>query len=556
MMACSLVSATLEMVTASVIVVFATTMNDPQAALKYISYLGVSSNTSQGRLVFYMAICVGGVYVLKNLFLAIEVVFQNFTVQRMCYIFKEKLLQKYAQMGYGYYLTRNSSFGLSVVGDEVDQLFGVGVLGLGMIFSELMVFTALIGMVVYMDPSLAVYIFVLLVVCTLGVRQFVLPAFYRWGKSLQESSLLGSQSLMQFFHGYKEVILFGKKDAFVKSYTIHARQKGKIQAINTAVNSMPRIFIEVLFVGIFVSAIAYMGLKHDQSQQMLGVMGGYLYLGFRVMPGLNRIIGQLNSFKTVSPYVERVYEEYVNQSQGGELIDEPQFCFRKSLSILDVSFQYLNTERMALQHIAFDIQKGDCIGIVGETGSGKSTLVDLILGLLKPTSGRILIDGTYSVTSKQWHQIIGYVPQLIYLTDDTIEANIAFGESVVDKVRLEKAIYEAQLDQLVSRLAVGVQTLVGERGIRLSGGERQRIAIARALYRNPEVLIFDEATSALDNDTEAKLMETINAVSKDRTVIMIAHRLTTLKACDRIVVMDKGTVQAIKNYESIQNKAL
>ena len=191
-----------------------------------------------------------------------------------------------------------------------------------------------------------------------------------------------------------------------------------------------------------------------------------------------------------------------------------------------------------------EIKKGECVGFVGETGSGKSTLIDIILGLLKPTAGSILIDNLYPVNSYQWHQKIGYVPQATYLIDDTIEANIAFGEKIekIDHAHLLKVIEDAQLSSFISQLPSGVKTIVGERGIKLSGGERQRISIARALYRNPEVLIFDEATSALDNDTERRLMETIYSVSKNRTVIMIAHRLSTLNRCDRIINISHGQI--------------
>lgn len=530
----------LEVVTASVVVIFASSMTDPKSALKYLKYLGVEGDISSGRIIFYIAISVGVIYLVKNIVAAAEVFFQNFTVQRMNYRFKNKLLHKYSEMDYAFYLTRNSSYGMSVVGGEVDMLFSAGILGLASICSELMVFLFLVAMVVYMDPSLAVYLFAVSLCLSFVVYKFLLPAFYRWGQKLQESALLGTQTLMQFFHGFKEIILFGKKDTFVAAYREHAQRKGRVQAIHTAVNTLPRMIIEVVFVGIFVSAIAYMGLKHDQPQQMLGIMGGYLYLGFRVMPGLNRIIGQLNSFKSIIPYLERVHNEFFISAKGGELEDEPQLDFTKTLSINNLSFQYLNTDKTALKDISFDIQKGDCIGIVGETGSGKSTLVDLILGLLKPTQGEILIDNKFTVASKQWHQKIGYVPQSIYLIDDTIEANIAFGEGDIDQVRLNKAINAAQLDKLISGLDEGVKTLVGERGVRLSGGERQRIAIARALYRQPEVLIFDEATSALDTETESRLMKTINEISKDYTVIMIAHRLSTLSRCNKIIKLKNG----------------
>jgi ATP-binding cassette subfamily C protein len=185
------------------------------------------------------------------------------------------------------------------------------------------------------------------------------------------------------------------------------------------------------------------------------------------------------------------------------------------------------------------------MGIIGETGSGKSTLIDVLLGLLKPKTGTVQIDGQFSVSSYQWHQKIGYVPQTVYLIDDTIQANIAFGEEAVDSIQLNQVLEVAQLQKFITQLPKGVDTIVGERGIRLSGGERQRIAIARALYHDPEVLIFDEATSALDNETEACLMKMIHAVSQNRTVIMIAHRLTTLQKCDRIIVMEQGMIKDI-----------
>jgi ATP-binding cassette subfamily C protein len=219
----------------------------------------------------------------------------------------------------------------------------------------------------------------------------------------------------------------------------------------------------------------------------------------------------------------------------------------------DVCFRYLNTEKDALSHVSFEIKKGECIGIVGETGSGKSTLIDLILGLLRPYHGSLLIDGEYPVNAPEWHKKIGYVPQSTYLTDNSIEKNIAFGEEEVDAEKLNFAIDAAQLRKFVDAFPQGVQTVVGERGVRLSGGERQRIAIARALYRNPEVLIFDEATSALDSETEARLMETISSVSKNRTVIMIAHRVSTLANCHRIIVMDQGKLSRSVTYSDLQS---
>lgn len=544
----------LEIVTASVIVVFAQVLNTPETGIKYLSKIGFSTDLSPGRVVFYVAMIVGAVYLIKNLIAIAEVFFQNFSIQKMNYHFKNKLLHRYAKADYGFYLTRNSSFSTQVVGGDTEIMFSSGMVAIASILSEGVIFFALIGMIICMNLSLALIIFAIGGVVSVGVVKGVLPRFYSFGQKLQETALYSGQNLIQFFHAFKEIVLLGKRESFIEAYQAHARKKSGIQAIQTSLNALPRMIIEVLFVSLFVITIAYLCLDQESPVQVIGILGGYLYAGFRLMPGLNRIINQLNVFKSVIPSIERVHQEYTMVAAKENYLDLLEFQFNQDISIKDLSFKYLNTKKDALKSISLKIKKGESVGIVGETGSGKSTLIDIILGLLQPYEGSILVDEKYAVNSCQWHQKIGYVPQSIYLTDDTIEKNIAFGEKEVDLTRLNSAINAAQLRKFIDALPEGSKTVVGERGVRLSGGERQRISIARALYRDPEVLIFDEATSALDNDTEAWLMETINAVSKNRTVIMIAHRLTTLKDCHRIVVMDKGCVKQVTDYNSLQNK--
>ncbi len=548
----ALLSSFFEIVTASVIVVFAQVLNQPEVGQKYIVMAGFSENLSSSRIVLYIALLIGIIYLIKNLFMAAEVFYQNFSIQQMNYCFKNKLLNRYAEADYGFYLTRNSSLGLAVVGGDAEVIFSSGMISIAAILSESIIFLCLIGMVIFMNPYLALAIFSIGALLGLGVTKGVLPQFYRWGQHMQEASLFSGQNLLQFFHGFKEIILLGKRDYFINAFQFYSRRQSRVQAIQTATNALPRMVIEVLFIGLFVATIAILCLEHESPTQMIGVLGGYLYVGFRLMPGLNRIINQLNSLKAVIPSIERVYKEYNTVAAKENYVNVPGFAFEKSIHLEGVSFHYLNTNKNALHDISVDIAKGECIGIIGETGSGKSTLVDAILGLLKPSKGSILVDERYPVHSYQWHQKIGYVPQSIYLTDDTIEANIAFGEKEIDTSQLNAVIDAAQLRHFVDQLPQGYKTIVGERGVRLSGGERQRIAIARALYRNPEVLIFDEATSALDNETEARLMETIRAVSKDRTVIMVAHRLTTLEGCGRILEMEGGSIKQITTYGNLQ----
>ncbi|HLD96065.1 MAG TPA: ABC transporter ATP-binding protein, partial [Alphaproteobacteria bacterium] len=340
----------------------------------------------------------------------------------------------------------------------------------------------------------------------------------------------------------------------IDAYNEHSLIKAKAVALQSATNQLPRMVLEVLFIAIFVVTICVLCLEHETPVTMMGTLGGYLYVGFRVMPGLNRILNQLNTVKSSTPYIERVYKEYTTLEAVDAYVSVKNFSFKDSLKIQNVFYRYPNTAKDVLEDISLEIKKGSCVGIIGQTGSGKSTLVDLVLGLLKPTKGSILIDNKYPVNCQEWHKHIGYVPQSIYLIDDTIEANIVFGDNHVDEVRLNEAVKASQLGRFIEKLPSGVKTLVGERGVRLSGGERQRIAIARALYRNPDVLIFDEATSALDNETEARLMETIHKVSQNRTVIMIAHRLTTLRDCSSIIHLENGVMKDVLTYDQLINK--
>ena len=544
-----------ELVTASVIVIFAQTLNYPEIGQKYLIKMGFSNNLSPSRAVLYIAIMVGIIYTFKNIVAALEVFHQNSSIQKMNYNFKKKLLQHYSQLDYGFYLTRNSSVGMQVVDSAAELVFSTGMVAIANILSEGIIFLCFVVMIIYMNPSLALIIFTIGAALGICITKFLLPRFYQFGEKAQESSIFSTQHLIQFFHAFKEIVLLGKRDAFITAYHFYSQKKSQIRGIQTTISALPRMLIEIMFIGLFVVSIAYLCLEHETPAQMIGILSIYLYTGFRLMPGLNRMISQLSLFKATIPFIDSVYKEYTSSSIKGNYIDLSEFQFEKKISFKNVYFRYLNTEKDALIDINFDIKKGESIGIVGETGSGKSTLVDIILGLLRPNNGSVLIDDKYPLNSQQWHQKIGYVPQSIYLTDDTIGANIAFGEHVIDETRLNAAIDAAQLRQFINNLPQGYKTIVGERGIRLSGGERQRITIARVLYHNPEVLIFDEATSALDNETETRLMDTINFISRDRTVIMVAHRLSTLKDCKRIIAMEMGRIKDITTYASLSKNS-
>ncbi|MBP9877564.1 MAG: ABC transporter ATP-binding protein [Alphaproteobacteria bacterium] len=552
----ALFSSLFELLTASIIVLFARLMSQMDIGQQYAAKIGFENKFSNTDILIFIVIACALSFFIKNIIAGFELFHQNLAIQKMEEKFKHTLLHRYAKIDYGFYLTRNSSTGLTIINNDARNIYTSGVMGIAGLLSEIIVFVNLIGFLIYMQPTLAFFIFGCGIILSFLLSQYFMPVIYNYSLKMQEANVKSYQHLLQFFHSFKEIALLGKREYFIKNFQLHNNEATYAEAIRTAVKGSPRLFIETLFVGLFMIAIGFMAIKSQNPTELLGVLGGYLYVGFRIMPGLNRIIQQINMFKGAIPSINRIHHEYNLSEENERYLNLPNFHFEKSIDLKNLSFQYLNTRKSALTNINLTIKKGECIGIAGETGSGKSTLVDMILGLLKPTEGEILIDSLYPANSLQWHQKIGYVPQSLNLIDDTIAANIAFGVEPKDHnvEQLHKVIEAAQLSKLLAQLPEGVNTIVGERGVRLSGGEKQRIAIARALYINPEVLIFDEATSALDNETEAKLMETIYSVSKNRTVIMIAHRLSTLEKCDRIVQMCNSELIKILTYKDFEQQ--
>lgn len=549
-------SSVLEIATAVAIIFLTQVIATPSTGQKLFNIFDFHTLTTHQTILF-VALLVGFLYLIKNIIATLEMFFQHSVIQKMNYRFQKRLLEHYLKFDYDYYLTRNASQGFEIITSDSEAMFSSGMTSLSVIFSESLVSLCLIATLFVANPMIGLIIFGIGGLFGLIISKKVSPLFYFWGQGLQQALLLSNKHLLQFFHGFKEIILLGKQRSFVDAYHIHSKKKAQIQAIRNTINTLPRMATELLFVSILILTIAYFCFNNISEQAMMAILGGYLYAGFRLMPGLNRIIMQLNIFKSIIPSIERVFSEYhLNPSKNERYIFCPDFKFNNEIILKNVSYKYISTHQYALKNISLNIRKGECIGIIGKTGSGKSTLSDVLLGLLSPEEGIALIDNQYPLNSVQWHQQIGYVHQAIYLIDDTIQANIAFGESLdsLDIEKLNSSIKASQLNELIERLPEGINTLVGERGIRLSGGERQRIAIARALYRNPSVLIFDEATSALDNETERLLMETIHQIHTDqRTIIIIAHRLTTLQNCERIIVMKNGSIDRIIRYEDLNH---
>jgi ABC-type multidrug transport system fused ATPase/permease subunit len=306
----------------------------------------------------------------------------------------------------------------------------------------------------------------------------------------------------------------------------------------------PRLWLEVIGVGSLTILIASMTLTGRPVSEILPVLGLFAAAAFRIIPSVGRILASIQSITFNAPQIESLLPRIKSASIDSSC-DASEVQFKEQIKIREVSYQYQGSDSLALDCVTFDIAPGEAIGLVGTSGAGKSTLVDVILGLLKPTQGEITVDGVdISTITRGWQRIIGYVPQSIYLLDDSIRKNVAFGfsDEEVDESALMRSLKAAQLDEFVMGLPDQTDTVIGERGIRLSGGQRQRIGIARALYHDPPILILDEATSALDKETEEGVMSSVQKMLGRKTILIVAHRLSTVAYCSRVLKLEHGRV--------------
>lgn len=543
----ALCTAILEMLCAGILVKLTQAIIDISQGPAFFQKLGIALNEQQSLL--YLGLILLAIYAFKNVVSLIDVTVQNFGIRRMNCQLQRWFLERFQNIDYQFLKSRPSSYGMTVVQADTEIVFSRGVLSLTAIVTELLVFLGLVAVLAYLNLGLILVLGALCLVIVVVMVKFGLPYMYALGKKNEAAALNKNTNMMKYFQGYKEILLSGQSEYFIESYLKHLRASTHVAATSNVFAVVPRALIELTFLGAFVGSFMLVDLE----QTDMGFLGAYAYAAFRIMPGLNRIINLTANFKSSIPFINRIGDEYDRLSQEHAYKAAPGLSFNDQIALQDVCFQYTAASQPVLKDLNLTIKKGDFIGIVGDTGSGKSTLLNIILGLLPPTAGRAIVDGQYPLNSREWHQKIGYVPQSTYIVEGTIEENIAFGRnaSEIDYARLQRVIEQAQLSDLIMRLDRGTKTHVGEFGSAISGGEQQRIAIARALYKEPEILIFDEATSALDRDTESRLVETTHAIQRDMTIIMIAHRLESLRFCRRIIRVEAGSLIEVGTYQDL-----
>ena len=493
-------------------------------------------------------------YLFKAFFLSFLAFFQSLFTAELTADIANKLFYGYLTSPYSFHIKKNTAELLRNVQNEVGQFSWLthSIITLVVEFSIIcgVIFTLLI-----IEPIGSLSVISFLSISIIIFHLFTKNKLTLWGIIRQSNLTKMNQHILQGLGGIKVVKYLGKEKYFLNKFSVHNDISKNIQTKITFMGQLPRLYLEFLCVFGLSALIIVMTVQGKPIEVLLPTIGVFAVAAFRMLPSANRILSSINMLKYSTPIVDLIYNEFLMFNKNEKLLfnkKDENFIFNKKISLSNIKFSY--DKDYVINDITINIKKGNIIGLIGESGSGKSTLVDLILGLFNPSSGTIKVDDKdISNNLKGWQKNIGYVPQSIYLNDDTIKNNVAFGvsENDIDEEKVINALKSAQLYKFVSSMENGINSSVGERGVSFSGGQKQRIGIARALYNNPSLLIFDEATSALDVSTEAEIMNTIFKFKKNKTIIMIAHRLSTVKKCDLIYKITKGKIESFGKPEKL-----
>lgn len=456
------------------------------------------------------------------------------------------LFKGYMTQPYSFHLQRNSSLLIKNIQAEIGQFttFSQSVIFLT-IESSVILGSAL--MLIIIDPIGAISICLFLLITSIIFHRLTKNKLLVWGQQRQEYDTQINKHLIQGLNAVKDVKIYGKEQYFLSKFNTPNFKKAKTFTNQVTLQQIPRLYLELLSVMGLAGLVIIKILQHEPLDLLLPTLGVFVAAAFRMLPSVNRIMSSIQGIKFAKPVVDVLYHEF-HLIRFANVLDTSEIgkmSFENNITISNLSFNYEGTNTLAINDISIEIKQGESIGLLGPSGSGKSTLVDLILGLLSANKGNIKVDGKdVNENLRQWQNQIGYVPQTIYLIDESILKNVAFGipDELIDMKAIKNAIQAAQLNDFIETLPEGLETYVGERGVRLSGGQRQRIGIARALYHDPMVLVLDEATSALDYETEKGVMESVTEFQGQKTLIIVAHRLSTLEKCDRTYQLHNGRI--------------
>lgn len=545
--------ALMEMVGIGAIPAFAALVGSPERVLSnqyVLRYIGDLHRVPQSNLLLYAASALLVLFVLKNTYLFILLLAQSTFTQRFQSRLAVRVLRAYLYAPYHLHLQRNPSELLRNANSEALEIIASVVMP-GMILTmELLTVSAILTLLFLAQPAVSLFACVLLGGTALLFMKTLRRRLSHYGERIQYFRGKMVQSVHESLSSVKVTKVLGREDFFLETFA--AQTNGYVEAnrFRQIATETPRLILEITAIVGLLGVAAVLTIA-GKSPVTITVTLALLSLALvRTIPSVNRITSALATLRYGDYALEAISKDLKElEVEGAPIVsrsDKP-LALRNEIRFDSVSYTYPGAAKPSLADISLRIRRGTSVAVIGPTGAGKTTLVDLLLGLLEPSAGRILIDESeLSSAIRSWQRSIGYVPQDIYLTDDSIRRNIALGirEGDIDAAAVERAVAAAQLDTFVESLPAGLETIVGERGVRLSGGQRQRIGIARALYHDPSVLIFDEATSSLDSETEELVIEAVDALRGNRTIIVIAHRLSTIRNCDHAFALRDGILSA------------
>lgn len=501
---------------------------------------------------FVAASSLGILYIVKNVYLILEYnVHYGFIYNNMLRM-QDRVLDEMIHKPYDFFLGVDSGEVIRLINTDIYQSFLMLEEVLNF-FTELMVSVMLIITIFIVAPHVTLAIATVLLVIMGIIYYIVKPAVKKAGEDASKAIAGMNKWLLQSIEGIKEIKVASVESFFQEHYTADGRIFVRTQKKSITLGTIPKFLIEAVCMASLFFIIAVLIITGSRFDDIMPIMSAVAMAAIRLLPSVNRLSVALTGMTYKEPMLDNLIASLADNATDFEVkmvekqsvMDRPlEKRFDNKIEFREISFQYPGADKFILNGATMTIKKGESVGIVGESGAGKSTAIDLLLGLLRPQKGQIIVDGLDIFENiRQWNSQIGYIPQMIFILDGTIRENIVFGRNYYESdERVWMALEDAALDEFVKGLPEGLDTRIGERGIRLSGGQRQRIGIARALYTDPQVLVFDEATSALDNETEAAIMESINGLKGSKTMVIIAHRLTTIENCDQVYRVDNGKI--------------
>lgn len=513
-----------------------------------VSFQRISQYSQVQLIVVSLAVLVF-IYSLKAFFLLLLSDKQNIFAFQVQSSMSSRLFQGYLKQPWIFHLQRNSSQLIQNIMNETSLFVGSALQPMLTLCAEGLVILGTLILLLLAKPIQCMIVFGFLSIAVLIYHRLVQTKTIHCGKERFLQDELRMLHLQQGLRCVKEIKILGKEQYFSDVYQQHNLKSVAANAQYKRFTDIPRLTLELVGVTGLALLVLLLLIEHEPVQSIVPILVLFAAVALRLIPSANRILSAINNLRYAKEIIHRLHAEFILINNRANESNNEKLTFFDKISLKNIYYRYPNSDTDVLKNINITIPFGASIGIIGASGAGKSTLIDLVLGLCNVTQGSILVDDVDICTNlRSWQNQIGYIPQTIHLLDDTIRHNVAFGvsEESIDEEALIRAIKEAQLQEFVLSLPMGVDTMVGEDGVRLSGGQRQRIGIARALYHDPKVLVLDEATSALDVTTEQEAMNAINQFHRKKTLIIITHRLSSLKDCDVIYKLEHGKMIEVK----------